>query len=133
MSFSTKLAIQLEAVDALITEFRKRWDFEEDDDKMIDDFKAALVTKANEEPVVAVKRARKTNKKKADDDVAAEPKAKRAPSAYNLFVQSKKTELVAAGFKGQNLIKEAARLWKERQAVDVAPAAPVVDDDKTSV
>lgn len=89
---NNKLAIQVNTVDALVAEFRKRWDFQEDDEKMIQDFKDSLV--------------------KSND---AKPKRTRAPSAYNLFVQSKKDELIAAGFKGKDLIREAAKLWKEQQ------------------
>jgi hypothetical protein len=40
-------------------------------------------------------------------------RAPRPPSQYNIFVQSKKTELMAAGFTGRSYIREAARLWKE--------------------
>lgn len=104
MSAAQKLAIQLETVDALVAAFRDRWDFEEDDNKMIEEFKESLRKAAG-------KKASKKKSAAADDD--APPKAKRAPSEYNLFVQSKKDELIAAGFKGKDLIREAARLWKD--------------------
>jgi hypothetical protein len=102
MAPSNKLAIQLEAVDALVVEFKKRWDFAEDDEKMIEDFKASLAKKGK----------KKATKKEGAEDA---PKKKREPSAYNLFVKDKWDELTAAGFKGKDLIREAARLWKEEQ------------------
>lgn len=93
MPANKKLAIQLETVDALVAEFRKRWDLEGEDEKAIEDFKTSL--------------------KNGTIKTTATEKKKRAPSAYNLFVQSKKEQIIAAGFKGKDMIKEAARLWKE--------------------
>lgn len=104
MSAAThKLAIQLEAVDALIAEFRKKWEFEPEDEQMIETFKQNLA---------ASNMGKKGRKNKKD---AGEPKAKRPPSEYNLFVQSKRQELTDAGFKGKDLIREAAKLWNERE------------------
>lgn len=106
MAAAQKLAIQLETVDALAAVFSNRWEFEEEDNKMIEEFKETLRKAAG----------KKATKKKAQDgEDDAPPKAKRAPSEYNLFVQSKKAELIAAGFKGKELIKEAARLWNEHK------------------
>lgn len=104
-----KLAIQLEAVDALVAKFRERWEFEEDDNKMIEDFKASLAA--------AAPTSGKKEKKPKDAN-----KPKRPPSAYNKFVSEKWDELTAAGFKGQDLIREAARLWNDAKAA--AAAAP---------
>ena len=88
---------------------------------MIEEFKESLRKAAG----------KKGGKKKAaagDDDGA--PKAKRAPSAYNLFVQSKKDELIAAGFKGKDLIREAARLWQEHNNGGAPAPAPTMSDDE---
>lgn len=98
MAAAKKIAIQMETVDALVELFRKKWDFEEEDEKMIADFKASLN--------------KKVRKSKKSDD---EESAKREPSAYNLFVASKKEELIAAGFKGRDMIREAARMWNAQK------------------
>jgi hypothetical protein len=114
MAPSKKLAIQLETVDALIAEFRKRWDFEEDDEKMIEDFKASLGKK---------------EKKISGSDSDAPPKKKRQPSAYNMFVSEKWDELTAAGFSGKERIREAARMWNKIKADTAAPADDANDKE----
>lgn len=117
MAAAKKLAIQLETVDALIVEFRKRWDFEEDDEKMIEEFKASLS---------APKKGGK-GKKAPALDAEGNPK-KREPSPYNLFVAAQRDDIVAAGFKGKDLIKEAARRWKEHNAAN-GPAEPKAEEE----
>lgn len=105
-----ELAIRLETVDALVAKFRERWDFEEDDEKFVAEFRASLGSL----PAVAkAKKGKKKAKSDSDSDESAAPKAKRPPSAYNMFVSEKRAELVAAGHKGKDLIREAAKLWNE--------------------
>jgi hypothetical protein len=104
-----ELAIRLETVDILVAKFRERWDFEEEDDKFIEEFKASLGE---------LKAPNKGKKKAESDGEPKAPKAKRPPSPYNLFVSEKRAELVAAGFKGKDLIREAAKLWNARPKPD---------------
>lgn len=111
MATANELAIRLETVDALVAKFRERWDFEEDDEKFIADFKASLGTMKPTKKAGKGKRGKKSDNESGDE---AKPKTKRPPSAYNLFVSEKRAELVAAGFKGKDLIREAAKLWNDR-------------------
>lgn len=106
---ATKYEIQMEVIDALVEEFRKRWEMQDDDEEMIAAFKASFLQKATDE-------AGKKKKKTATTPAAGEPKPKRPPSEYNLFVQAKTDELKAAGFKGHDIFREAAKLWKQRPA-----------------
>lgn len=112
MAAAKQLAIRLETVDALVAKFRERWDCAEDDIQMIEDFKASL----------GEMKAPKAKKVPKEGDA---PKKKRNPSPYNLFVSEKKAEIIAAGFKGQDMIREAARMWKalhDAKETDDAPA-----------
>lgn len=102
MAAAKTLAIRIETVDALVAKFRERWDFEAEDEKMIEDFKASL----------SEMKGKKTKKsKKSSEDGETAPKKKREPSPYNLFVSEKKAEILAKGFTGQEMIREAARMW----------------------
>lgn len=122
-----KLAIQIETVDALVAKFRERWDFEEDDLKMIDDFKASLAATAASQPEEKPEKTKKTKKAKKTHNEDGTERKKRAPSAYNMFVSEKRAELMAAGFKGKDIIREAARMWVEQKGS--APSSPPATDD----
>lgn len=88
--------------------------------------KVVALAAAAPAPVAPSPPPKKVRKSKTKVDVASAPKAKRAPSEYNLFVQRKKDELIAAGFKGKDLMKEAARMWNEHKAA-AAKSATTAD------
>jgi hypothetical protein len=112
------IAAQIEAVDALVAKFRERWEFEEDDLKMVEDFKASIAGgKVKAKKTKGKGKAKKADGEGSEGEAPAEekPKRTRPPSAYNLFVKENREKLTAAGFKGKDMIREAAKLWNERE------------------
>ena len=96
--------------------------------KFIKEFKSSVKVS---EPVKK-KQTKKTKSKDGEGD--GEPKkekAKRAPSAYNLFVKSKMSELKAANpsLKGAALMSLASKMWKEAKAGIYTVDDPVSGDE----
>ena len=82
--------------------------------KFIKEFKSGMKVS---EPVKK-KQTKKTKAKGGEDGEPKKEKAKRAPSAYNLFVKSKMSELKAANpsLKGAELMSLASKMWKDAKA-----------------
>ena len=108
----------LTTVDTVIDTFKKMLleEMEIDEDDL-----NALGTKAadavKDQLKADYKEAAKSKGKKA---AKAEPKEKRAPTEYNLFIKAKIAEIKGdnPGLKGTELMKRATDAWKKRKTSD---------------
>ena len=99
--------------------------------------------KDNKEKVKEEKAAEKAAKaekpkRKKGFDKDGNPKEKRAPSAYNIFVKEKYAEIKADNTEldRTQIFSEIARLWQETKAAQVQPEnvkEPVQDDDISEI
>lgn len=113
MAAITKISLQLEAVCGFVEKLGQIIEVDEDINAVIEKYMAELRQKPDadtelftEAPVRKEKKARKA-KVNADGT----PKKKRDPSPYNMFVSEKWGMLTEQGFKGPELIRQAALLW----------------------
>ena len=92
--------------------------------------------KAAEKAAKAAKAEKPKRKKGFDKD--GNPKEKRAPSAYNIFVKEKYAEIKAdnTDLDRTQIFSEIARLWQETKAAQVQPEnvkEPEQDDDISEI
>ena len=113
---------QLSTVEKLFAFLGEKIEVDDDMKGYFEEFKAVL--KADQEAdAKAAKSNSKKGAKKEKEGKDSEPKAKRAPSAYNLYIRDKMAEFKAAGHSG-NLMKMAIEAWNEEKGVTkVAKAA----------
>lgn len=134
MASNTVTAKMEETFASAMTQLSNNWEEEylnDDVMEIINDFKQIWITATAEAmpapvvetPASPVHKSKKKKTTTTTEAVAEPPKAKRAPSKYNLFVQDMKADIVSRGFKGKELMKEAARLWNEHKAT-LAVASP---------
>lgn len=124
----TKISIQLEAVCGLVEKLGKIIEIDEDIEAVVEKHLAMLREQPDAETpfgAAPVKKERKTRKQKLNAD--GTPKKKRDPSPYNMFVSEHWAMLTEQGFKGPELIRQAALLWNNRPK----PEADVNTEVKT--
>ena len=97
---------QLSTVEKLFAFLGEKIEIDDDMKGYFDEFKATL--KVDQEADAKAAKSKSKSKK------GGEPKAKRAPSAYNLYIRDKMAELKAAGNSG-NLMKMAIEAWNEEK------------------
>lgn len=124
----------MSTVDKLVAFLGEKLEIDEDMQQMFADFKATLkVTPAATTEQQPTKK--KPSKKAAaatSSDEEKPAKAKRAPSAYNMYLSAKIAELKAQGAKG-NLMKLAIEAWKASKDTNtVTTAEPVPEPTKKS-
>jgi hypothetical protein len=78
------------------------------------------------ELVKLLKEAAKNNKSKSTD-ASGEPKVKKPPSAYNLFIKEQMELLKSDGCSPKDRMRKATEKWKEKKAED-----PKVEDDTST-
>ena len=96
--------VSMTTVDKVVEFLKSKIDFDEDFEGFFKEFKETL--KAD------MKAAAKKSGKKSSD---GEPKKKRAPSAYNLYIKDKMAEIKVSNpeIKGKDLMKAAIDEWKK--------------------
>jgi hypothetical protein len=116
----------LTTVDKLVAFLAEKIELDDDMQGMFTEFKASISAQAKEDAKGAKKAGKKADKK------GAEPKAKRPPSEYNMYISRKMAELKAAGYTG-NLMKGAIEAWNAEKATAApAPVADAVAEGETS-
>jgi uncharacterized protein (UPF0335 family) len=88
-----------------------------DIDEYIKEFWKDFKEKANE--AKAINKAAKAQKRKKGFDKDGNPKKKRAPTAYNIFIKEKYAEIKEANpeLDRNQIFVEAGRLWQEAKAL----------------
>lgn len=120
---ATKITIQLEAVAGFVEKLGAIIEIDEDIDAVVEKYISELRLKADaNEPVSdGDKKEKKVRKSRKNPDGTIKPKRK--PSAYNMFVSEHWAMLTEKGFKGQELIRQAAILWNNRDKTTTAVVA----------
>lgn len=127
----TKVALQLEAVGGFVEKLSELIDIDEDIEAVVNKYMDALRAKADADTVLvpqgtnAVEKKVRKSRKNPDGTI----KPKRKPSAYNMFVSEHWAELTEKGFKGQELIRQAAILWNNRSEKEPKQSE---DDDENA-
>jgi hypothetical protein len=111
---------QTSVVDKLFAFLGEKIEIDDDMKAYFEEFKGTLKT----DQEVEVK-ASKKGKKEPKLDKDGVPKAKRAPSAYNLYIRDKMAEFKAEGHKG-NLMKMAIDAWNAEK-----PEKPAVPEESS--
>ena len=139
-SFKLNIAIaalvaesQTSVIDKLFAFLGEKIEVDDDMKGYFEEFKGTLkVDQEADAKAAKSKKGAKGSKGKAED---GEPKAKRAPSAYNLYIRDKMAEFKAAGHSG-NLMKMAIDAWNEEKgaskAVESSTEAEVAVEKKAS-
>lgn len=98
----------MSTVDKLVTFLSEKIEFDDDMKTLFDDFK-----KATKEEIKASFKNDRSRKSRG-----GEKKAKREPSAYNLFIKDKMAEIKVKrpDLKGKDLMKEAIDEWKKTKS-----------------
>jgi hypothetical protein len=108
---------QLSTVEKLFAFLGEKIEVDDDMKGYFEEFKAVLKTDQEAEAKAAKSNSKKGAKKEKEGK-DGEPKAKRAPSAYNLYIRDKMAEFKAAGHSG-NLMKMAIEAWNEDKGKEV--------------
>ena len=104
--------VSMTTVDKVIEFLKTKIDFDEDFEGFFKEFKETLKADVK---AAAKKTTKKSSKKSESSDTEGEPKKKRAPSAYNLYIKDKMAEIKVSNpeIKGKDLMKAAIDEWKK--------------------
>jgi len=102
---------------------------------MFDEFKKSKMNAVDAPSKVVVKKSKKSKSDEAQTSEEKPAKAKRAPSAYNIFVGEKIKELRAADptLKAKDAMSQAMALWKEHKAANSTPSTSSTADETNEV
>ena len=103
--------VSMTTVDKVVEFLKSKIDFDEDFEGFFKEFKDTLKADVK----AAAKKSAKKSKKSDSSDSEGEPKKKRAPSAYNLYIKDKMAEIKVSNpeIKGKDLMKAAIDEWKK--------------------
>jgi hypothetical protein len=106
----------LHVLNKFVDALKEKIEFDEDLEQFVNAFKTTL----KDEFKLAEKATKKSKRSKGSDgasDSEAEPKKKRAPSAYNLFIKDKMAELKQTNpeLKSKELMSAATVEWKKQK------------------
>ena len=112
---------QTAVIDKLFAFLGEKIEIDDDMKGYFEEFKTSL--KSDQEVDAKAAKSKKGAKgSKGKETKDGEPKAKRAPSAYNLYIRDKMAEFKAAGHTG-NLMKMATDAWNVDKAKASTPSS----------